>query len=84
MRLNAALRSFRSSYSTDVAPLDFYLFPNLKTNYRGRNFESNEGVIYAVDEYLGDQEEAFFVERISKLELLWRKYIEAKGVYIEK
>ena len=45
-----------SPYSQDSVLLDFYLFPNLKTNLHGRYFGSNEGIIDAVDEYLGDQE----------------------------
>ena len=48
------------SYYPDLAPSDFYLFPNLKTNIRGRNFESNEGVIYVVNEHLVDQLEGFY------------------------
>ena len=36
-------------FSPDLAPLDFCLFPNLKTNLSGRNFGSNEGIIDAVD-----------------------------------
>ena len=68
----------------DLAPSDFYMFPNLKTNLRGRNFESNVSVIDAVDEYLGDQDEGVYFEWISKLEQHWRKCTEAKGDYIEK
>ena len=60
------------------------LFPNLKISLRGRNFGGNEGVRDAVDVYLGDQEEGFYFEGISKLEQRWRKCIEAKGAYIEK
>ena len=71
-------------YSPDLAPPYFSLFPNMKTNLHCRNFGSNEGVIDAVDEYLGDREEGFYFERISKLEQRWRKCIEAKGDYIEK
>ena len=71
-------------YSPDLAPSDFYLFPKLKTNLRGRNFGSNEGVIDAVNEYLGDQDEDFYFEGISKLEQRWRKCIKMKGDYIEK
>ena len=43
-----------------------------------RNFRSNQGVIDAVDENLGDQEEGCYVEAISKLEQRWRKRIEVK------
>ena len=44
-----------SPYSPDLAPSDFYLFPNLQTN-RGRNFGNNESVIDTVHEYFGYQE----------------------------
>ena len=63
--------------------MDLYIFPNLKTNLGGRNFGSIEDVKYAVDEYLGDQEEGFCFEGISTGQL-WRKCIEAKGDHIEK
>ena len=48
-----------------------------KNDLHGRSFRSNEDVIDAVDKYLGDQEEVFYFERISKLEQRWRKCIEA-------
>ena len=54
-------------YSPDMALSDFYLFPKLKSHLRGTQFGSNEGVIEAVNEYLGDQEKAYF-EGIRKLE----------------
>ena len=38
-------------YSPDMAPSDFYLFPKLKSNLRGTQFGSKEGVIAAVNEY---------------------------------
>ena len=46
----------------------FCLFLNLKTNLHVRNLGSSKGIIDAVDEYLGDQEEGFYFEGISKLE----------------
>ena len=85
LQLNAASRFIpHPPYSPDIAPLDFYLLPNWKTNLCGRNFGSNEDVIDAVDEYLGDQEEHFYFEGISKLQQHWRKCIRTKGDYIEK
>ena len=41
------------SYSRNMAPSDFYLFPKLKLHFRGTQDGSNEGVIEAVNEYLG-------------------------------
>ncbi|KYM81318.1 hypothetical protein ALC53_08226, partial [Atta colombica] len=43
-------------YSPDLAPCDFFLFPNLKTWFDGKKF-SNEKVI--VNEYFTDFETAF-------------------------
>ena len=66
LRLNAASRSFLIPlYSPDLAPSDFCLFPNLKTNLRDRNFGSDEGFLDAED-YI-DQEEGFYFEGINKL-----------------
>ena len=59
-------------YSPDLAPSDFHLFSNLKTNLRSANFGSNRGILDTVDEYLGDQEE-------SKLEQRWNKVHQIKG-----
>ena len=56
------------SYSPDLAPSDFHIFPKLKTKLCGRNFGSSEGVIDAVNEGLGNQDEDFYFEGISKLE----------------
>ena len=46
----------RPSYSSDMASFDFNLFPKLKSHLRGTQYESNEGVIKAVNEYWGGQE----------------------------
>ena len=40
-------------YSSDMAPSDFYMFPKLKFHLRCTHYESNEGAIEAVNEYLG-------------------------------
>ena len=53
-------------YSPDMAPSDFYFFPKLKTHLRGTQYGMNEGVIEAVNEYLGDQEKTFYCEGINK------------------
>ena len=43
-------------YSSDLGPSDLCLFPYMNINLRSRNSGSNEGDIYAVDEFLEDQE----------------------------
>ena len=60
-----------SPYFPDMAPSDLNLFPKMKSHLRGTQYGSNEGVIEAVNEYLGDQEKAFYLEGIRKLEQRW-------------
>ena len=71
-------------YCPGMAPSDFYLFPKLKSHLHGTQYGSNEGTIEAVNEYLGEQEKAFYFEGIRKLEQRWVKCIALKGDYIEK
>ena len=48
------------AYSSDLAPSDYFLFPNLKKDIRGRHFRSNEEVVAAVEEWVGDKDPSFF------------------------
>ena len=68
-------------YSPDMAPSDFCLFPKLKSNLRGTQFGSKEGVIAAVNEYLDDQEKDFYFEGISMLEQRWTVHCLEGGLY---
>ena len=70
-------------YSPDMAPSDFYLYIKLKSHLCGIQYGSNACVIKAANEYLGDQENAYF-EGIRKLEQKRAKCIALKGDYIEK
>ena len=78
-------------YSPDVAPSDFYLFPKLKSNLRGTQFGSKEGVIAEVNEYLGDQEKGilFGRDKQARTEMNLVRCFEAglisfNFIYIEK
>ena len=44
------------AYSPDLAPSDYFLFPNLKKDIRGRHFRSNEEVVAAVEEWVGHKD----------------------------
>ena len=68
-----------STYFPDMAPSDFYLFPKLKFHLRGTQYGSNEDVIEAVNQYMGDLEKVFYFEGIRKLEERWAKGIAMKG-----
>ena len=68
-------------YSPDLAPCDFFLFPNLKKSLTGQKFESNEEVIVATEAYFADLEKTYFSDGLKKLEHRW---VKLKGDYVEK
>jgi hypothetical protein len=55
----------------DLAPLDYYLFPNLKKYLKGRKFLNIEEATLAVDGWLAAQPKEFFFDGLKKLEQ-WR------------
>ncbi|GBP84565.1 Histone-lysine N-methyltransferase SETMAR [Eumeta japonica] len=67
------------AYSPDLAPCDYYLFPNLKKWLGGKRFESNEEVITETNAYFESLEKIYYLEGIKKLEKRWTKCIELKG-----
>jgi len=60
------------SYSPDLAPSDFYLFPKLKENIRGQVFGSDDDVMTAVDTWLHDQDRVFYEHGLKQLEKRWQ------------
>jgi transposase len=70
-------------YSPDLTS-DFYLFPKLKTKFRGSRFQSNEDVTEVVNEIFEDQIREFYFEGLNELEHRWAKCIDVEGDYIEK
>ena len=48
------------AYSPDLAPGDFFLFPNLKKDIRGLHFRSDEEVVTAVEEWVNGKDPEFF------------------------
>jgi len=71
-------------HPSDLAPLDFHLFPKLKIFLAGKSFPSNEEAIVVVEEYFEELLESHFREGIHLLKNCWTKYIEVEGDYIEK
>lgn len=71
-------------YSPDLAPCDFFLFPNLKKWLAGKKFSSNEDVIAETEAYFGEFDKSYFLEGLKKWEGRWEKCIFLKGDYVEK
>ena len=72
------------AYSMDLAPSDYFLFPNLKKDTRGRHFQSNEEVVTAVEAWVRDKDPGFFSSGLMALEHRWSKCIILEGNYIKK
>ena len=70
--------------SPDLAPSDFFLFPNLKKDIRGLHFWSDEEVVTAVEESVNGKDPDFFSSGLMTLEHQWSKCITLEGNYIEK
>ena len=70
-------------YSPDLAPLDYFLFPNLKKWLGGRRFINNEEVESAVNGYF-EEFNGYYKQTIEAIEHHWEKCIELKEDYVEK
>jgi len=71
-------------YSPDLAPCDFYLFPNMKKWLGAKHFASNEEVIAETEAYFKEFDQSYFLNGIKMLKYRWAKRIELKGDYVEK
>lgn len=71
-------------YSPDLAPCDFFLFPNLKKSMAGKRYRSNEEVIAATEAYFEELPKTYYTEGLKKLEYRWEKCVDLQGDYIEK
>ena len=72
------------AYSPDLAPSEFFLFPNLKKDIRGLHFRSDEEVVTADEEWVNIKDPDFFSSGLMALEHRWSKCIILEGNYIEK
>lgn len=71
-------------HSPDLAPSDFFLFPEAKKRLRGKRFESVDGAIAAFRDVLDDIPKSEFQKCFDKW--FWRmdECIRARGEYFEK
>lgn len=71
-------------YSPDLAPSDYYLFPNLKRELRGRKFHTDDEVKDAISAHFDTKIENYFFVGLEKLISRSSKCIDLKEDYIEK
>ena len=72
------------AYSPNLAPCNFFLFPNLKKYIRGCHFQSDEELVTAVEEWANEKDPDFFSSELMALEHHWSKCITLEGNHIEK
>ena len=68
-------------YSPDLAPSDYYLFPNLKKHIGGQRYSTSEDVLSAVEGYFGSLTPTDFWQGINKLRERWDKCVRLRGDY---
>ena len=71
-------------YSPDLAPSDFFLFPQLKSTLRGRRFNTDNDVITVTEDYFSSKNRRFYRDGIRKVKNRWEKCVTLAGSYIEK
>lgn len=71
-------------YSPDLAPSDYFLFPNLKKELKGQRFESDEEIQNAVSWFFEGKDQNWFYQGIAALKNRYEKCIEVRGDYVEK
>ena len=70
-------------YSPDLAPSDFHLFPHLKRELRGHDFQTDEELIDYVTEWFDSKDSQFYSKGISALRERWSRVRDVDGSYIE-
>ena len=71
-------------YSPDLAPPDFHLFRHLKESLCGQAFEDDEDVTVAVNEWIEERDQNFFLEGTKTLEQRWETSVALWGSYVKK
>ena len=70
-------------YSPDLSPCDYFLFPRMKIDLKGKRFESIDDVKKASQKALQGIPEKLFHDSIYRLQDRWNRCIDAGGDYFE-
>lgn len=71
-------------YSPDLAPMDFAVFPRLKSDLRGRHFTTHQELQYTVRSTIAGYEQSWYKDIYTKWVARHEKCIRAGGEYFEK
>jgi hypothetical protein len=73
-----------STFSPDLAPSDYQLFPNFVKHLQGTKFLTTEDAMSAAYEWFAAQPSAFSVGSLEKQEQKSKKCVQLKGEYTEQ
>ncbi|UYV80336.1 hypothetical protein LAZ67_18002486 [Cordylochernes scorpioides] len=71
-------------YSPDLAPNDFFLYPKLKINLKGRKFDNVDMIQAESKATLRNLSKSDFISCFDNWKKRWNGCIEAGGAYFEK
>ena len=68
--------------SSDLAPLDYYLFRSLQNSLNGKTSNDDGAVKLHLVQFFADKDQKFYERGIMKLPEKWQKVIERNEKYI--
>uniref|UniRef100_A0A3Q0RMV0 Tc1-like transposase DDE domain-containing protein n=1 Tax=Amphilophus citrinellus TaxID=61819 RepID=A0A3Q0RMV0_AMPCI len=71
-------------YSPNLAPSDYFLFPSMKKHLAGKQYQTDDEVISAVEDFFEGQDERLYTTGIQALQQRWKKRVDRRGDYVEK
>jgi len=80
---NSIITLPHSLYSPDLAPCDFFLFPKMKLQVKGRRFDRLEEIQRESQNVLGMLREQDFQHALQQWQRHWDRCVTAQGDYIE-
>ena len=73
-----------STYSSELTPSDYRLFPKLEEHLCGKKYSSDNEVMLSVNQWFAEVGQPFFQEAVEMLENHWEKCVNLLGDYEQK
>jgi len=80
---NSIITLLQPPYSPDLAPCDFFLFPKMKLQLKGRRFDTAEKIQRESQNVLGRLREQDFKHTFQQWQQRWDRCVAAQGDYFE-
>jgi len=80
---NSIITLLHPPYSPDLAPCNFFLFPKMKLQLKGRRFDRVEEIKRESHNVLGTLQEQDFQHAFQQWQWRWDRCVAAQGDYFE-